>query len=67
MRFFVALMKCLFVVTHNQGMYCHLICALVQAIEIVKIDSLLHPQWLHLYALFKAHCMKYVMIFDKDS
>lgn len=25
---------------HNQGMYCHVICALVQATKIVKIDSL---------------------------
>jgi len=25
---------------HNQGMYCHLICALVQPTKIVKIDSL---------------------------
>jgi len=39
MRFFAAMMKCVYPVTHNQRMYCHLTCALVQATKIVKIDT----------------------------
>jgi hypothetical protein len=39
---------------HNQGMYCHLICALVQVIEIVKIDSLFASTVVTLICIFQS-------------